>query len=413
MSLKVQTLFFDMNSFFASVAQQEEPALIGRPVAVLTTDAPGAACIAVSVEAKQLGVRSGARQQEARAVCPQIVFRPAKHDVVVRYHHAIRAAAETVLPIQNVHSVDEFSCQLMGRQQELGMALELAAQLQEALLKRVGVAMRCSVGVAPNTVLAKIAAELKKPNGINWLHPSVLPKKIAHLPLDDIPGVSRGMRPRLEKAGIHTVSDLYTLAPKHARKLWGNVTGERLLRELRGETVVWPRSTGHSIGHGQRLTTKNRQPEGARLVMRRLLVKAGARLRRQEKLAQSLYVGVKCRRNGRMAWSGSFPATQDSFFLLDLAGQHWARFHVLEPVSVNVMLGRLVAREHHIPDLFEARAAPGALTAKEKLCRSIDALNQRYGQDTVQFGLRPAHRVPYTGAKVAFQRVPELVEFRE
>ena len=78
MSPRVQILFFDMNSFYASVAQAEEPALMGRPVGVLTTDAPNAACIAASIDAKRAGVGMGTRQDEARKLCPGIVFRAVK-----------------------------------------------------------------------------------------------------------------------------------------------------------------------------------------------------------------------------------------------------------------------------------------------------------------------------------------------
>lgn len=413
MSLQVSTLFFDMNSFFASVAQQEEPALIGRPVGVLTTDAPGAACIAASIEAKWRGVKMGTRQHEARQLCPGIVFRPARHDVCVAYHHAIRAAVETVLPIEAAHSVDEFSCRLMEREQELDTALTLARAVQQVILDKVGRAMRCSVGVAPNRLLAKIAAELEKPSGINWLHPSVMPDKIAHLDLSDLPGVSRGMRPRLERAGVHDIRTLYALAPKQARHLWGNVNGERFLRELRGETVVWPQTRGKSIGHGQQLTAANRTPDGARLVARRLLVKAASRLRREGLLARSLYVGVKCEHLGRMTWHGTIRATQDSFFLLEVFEACWARFLVRKPLSVNVMLGQLAPLATHVGDLFEDRPGAGLPTRREALCLAIDALNQRFGQDTVRFGLLPPHRVPYTGAKIAFHRVPDRVEFRE
>lgn len=412
MSLRVATLFFDMNSFFASVAQQEEPALIGRPVGVLTTDAPGAACIAASIEAKRYGVKMGTRQRDARALCPGIVFRPARHDVCVDYHHAIRDAVETVLPIGRAHSVDEFSCRLIGAQQELGTALELARAVQGVILDRVGVAMRCSVGVAPNPLLAKVAAELEKPSGINWLHPSVMPDRIAHLALDDLPGISRRMRPRLERAGIGDIRALYAMSPKQARLLWGNVNGERFLRELQGEIVVWPQERGKSLGHGQQLTARNRSPEGARLVARRLLVKAAARLRREGMLARRLHIGVKCARTGRQHWQGGFPATQDSFTLLALFEGGWTGFRLFRPLSVTVMLSGLQPLQGAIGDLFDPRPA-GRPTRREALCRSIDMLNQRFGQDTVSFGLLPPHRVPYTGAKIAFQRVPERVEFRE
>ena len=238
MSQRVSTLFFDMNSFYASVAQAEEPALIGRPVGVLTADAPNAACIAASIEAKRCGVGMGTRQDEARALCPGIVFRPVKHDICVRYHHAILRAVDTVLPVHRVFSIDECSCLLTGSQQELPRAVELGRALQAAVLREVHPALRCSVGLAPTRLLAKIAAGLEKPGGLHWLLPEILPDRIAGMALDDLPGISWRMRDRLIAAGVADVAALYALDPKWARAIWGSVAGERFLRELRGETVI-------------------------------------------------------------------------------------------------------------------------------------------------------------------------------
>jgi nucleotidyltransferase/DNA polymerase involved in DNA repair len=409
---RVQYLFFDMNSFFASVAQAEEPALMNRPVGVLTTDAPGAACIAASIEAKRKGVKMGTRQDEARQLCPGIVFRAVKHDVCVRYHHAIRAAVETVLPIWRAFSIDEFACHLKGPQQNLPEAIALGRRLQAVVLASVHPALRCSVGLAPSRLLAKIAAGLEKPGGLHFLLPSLLPDRIAHLGLDDLPGISRRMKGRLEAAGIMDVPTLFRTDPKEARAIWGSVTGERFLRELLGEHVVWPDTQRSMMGHGQVLTGPNRTPEGARLVVRRLLVKAAARLRREGMFTRSLHVGLKCAQWGRAEHGGAIIATQDSFFLLNVLDRYWQMLPCRRPLAVHVTLGGLLPQDQHIADLFEDRAA-GQQTPRDALCLAIDALNQRFGQDTVHFGELPRHRVPYTGAKIAFGRIPQAEDFRE
>ena len=412
MTDRVAILFFDMNSFFASVAQAEEPALMGRPVGVLTTDAPGAACIAASIEAKRRGVGMGTLQEEARQLCPGIVFRAVKHDVCVNYHHAVQRAVETVLPIERAFSIDEFSCKLMGSQQEIPNALALGRRLQAVILAHVSPALRCSVGLAPNKMLAKVAAGFEKPGGLHWLLPHILPERITHLALDDLPGISSAMKARLEAAGIVDVPTLYRTDPKQARAIWGSVAGERFVRELRGEVAIWPETRRGMFGHGQVLTGANRSPEGARLVARRLLVKAAARLRREGYFARSLSVGVKCARHGRQGQDGSIQATQDTFFLLETLGRYWARLRVAQPMAVHVTLGGLVPVADHIPDLFETRAA-GVPNAREALCGLIDQLNRRYGQDTVRFGPLPRHRVPYTGAKIAIGRNPVWQDFLE
>jgi nucleotidyltransferase/DNA polymerase involved in DNA repair len=409
MTDRVAILFFDMNSFFASVAQAEEPALMGRAVGVLTTDAPGAACIAASIEAKRLGVGMGTRQEEARQLCPGIQFRAVKHDVCVDYHHAVRRAVETVLPIERAFSIDEFSCKLMGSQQEMANAVALGRRLQAAILAQVSPALRCSVGLAPNKMLAKVAAGFEKPGGLHWILPHILPDRIAHLALDGLPGISHAMKARLEAAGIMDVRSLFGCDPKRARAIWGSVAGERFVRELRGEVAIWPETQRGMFGHGQVLTGANRSPEGARLVARRLLVKAAARLRREGYFARSLSVGVKCATHGRQGRDGEIQATQDTFFLLETFGRYWARLRVTRPLSVQVTLGGLVPVAEYIPDLFAAQASK----PRADLCGVIDQLNRRYGQDSVRFGQLPHHRVPYTGAKIAFGRIPVWQDFLE
>ncbi len=410
MSQRVSTLFFDMNSFYASVAQAEEPALIGRPVGVLTADAPNAACIAASIEAKRCGVGMGTRQDEARALCPGIAFRPVKHDICVRYHHAILRAVDTVLPVHRVFSIDECSCLLTGSQQELPRALELGRALQAAVLREVHPALRCSVGLAPTRLLAKIAAGLEKPGGLHWLLPEILPDRIAGMALDDLPGISWRMRDRLIAAGVADVTALYALDPKRARAIWGSVAGERFLRELRGETVVWPETQRGMIGHGQVLTGGNKTVEGARLVARRLVVKAAARLRREGFLARSLHLSLRLEDGSRPGMEGQIRATQDTFFLLETLDRYWAKLPRYRIKTVSVTLGGLLALGQETGDLFDA---PVAEDAPVGLCRAIDRLNLRYGQNTVRFGELPPQYVAYTGAKIAFGRIPVAEDFLE
>jgi DNA polymerase-4 len=195
--------------------------------------------------------------------------------------------------------------------------------------------------------------------------------------------------------------------------IWGNVTGERFLRELQGKPVVWPDTRRGMIGHGQVLTEGNKTPEGARLVARRLLVKAAARLRREGFFARSLSVGVKCAQTGRQGHDGQIKASQDTFFLLETLDRYWLKLKVQRPKAVHVTLGGLIRAEAMTGDLFDPPTAPQAEADHAKLCKVVDALNQRFGQDTVRFGQLPPHRVPYTGAKIAFGRIPVAEDFRE
>lgn len=410
----LRLLYLDMNSYFASVEQQEDPSLRGKPLGVVTTMQPNAVIIAASHEAKHLGLKFGLRMREARLLIPDMQFRPARHDVYVDYHHRIKQAVERILPVEATHSVDEFSFRLSGAAQDLQTAISLAEQMRQRIYRDVGPVIHCSIGLGSSLLLAKLAGELHKPNGLEWLLPELLPEKINHLKLCDIPGISRGIKVRLNAAGITTIASLYALAPKHARKVWGGVQGERFIRALQGEDIPLPATkSARSLGHGQVLSYNNRNPEAARLVTRRLLIKAATRLRRQNAFATYLQISVKCAEWGRSGLGRKIPATQDSFQLLALFRQFWGDLEFTRPISTSVMLGGLVPAHRHTADLFENRAGAGVRTSRENLCILIDALNQRYGQDTLIYGERPHEITPYTGAKIAFGRIPGREEFRD
>ena len=412
-NIKVNFLFLDMNSYFASVAQQEEAYLRGRPVGIVTVNKRGACCIAASYEAKRFSIGVGTRREEAKELCPDIEFREAKHDLYVDYHHEIIEAIERVHPIEKAHSVDEFSIRLLGSARDLQTAMQIGESMRDSIVQHVGIAMRCSIGLGSSKLLAKMAGEMKKPDGMEWLTPEVMPQKLAKFKLGDLPGIGKRMEKRLISAGICNIKQLYELQPKHARKLWNSVTGERFILALQGHDIPDPETKPHSLGHGQILTTGNRNQEGARLVARRLLIKAGTRLRRAEFFANHLYLSGKCEIHGKRSRSISMRATQDSFQLLDLFKQGWPQLGLKKPISVGIMLGGLTHESQHTADLFEERISSGETNQREELCAAVDALNQKFGQDTIIYGEKPKTITKYSGAKIAFGRIPLKQEFRD
>jgi len=409
----VNYLFLDMNSYFASVAQQEEPHLRGRPVGIVTVDKPNAACIAASYEAKRFGIGMGTRKSDARRLCPAIEFRAARHDVYVDYHHRIIDATECIHPVTSVHSVDEFALRLTGRHRLLPEAIKLGEAIRAKIAHVVGPALQCSIGLGTSKLLAKMGTEMEKPNGMQWLVPQVMPGKLAGYALGDLPGIGKRMEQRLHDAGITDIETLYRLHPKHARKLWGNVTGERFLRALRGEDIPDVVTGRHSLGHGQILSQANRTPENARLVARRLLIKAATRLRRADVFAGSLHLSGKCTRDLRRHVSVKIAPTRDTFALLKHFARLWPSLELHNPAQISIMLGSLQSADAHTADLFEERTGPGISTDREHLCLVVDHINQRFGQDTVIYGEKPAQITPYSGAKIAFNRIPLQVEFRD
>ncbi len=134
----VNWLFVDLNSYFASVEQQDRPELRGKPVAVVPMHADTTCCIAASYEAKAFGVKTGTIVADAKRMCPGIILLEGRHELYIRYHHRIVEAVESCLPVTAVMSIDEMACRLMGRERPLLAALELGRKVKQTIREKLG-----------------------------------------------------------------------------------------------------------------------------------------------------------------------------------------------------------------------------------------------------------------------------------
>jgi DNA polymerase-4 len=230
----LQWLFLDLNSYFASVEQELRPELRGRPVAVVPVMADTTCAIAASYEAKAFGIRTGTQIGEARRLCPGIVLVEARHEMYVDYHNRIVEAVERCVPVAAVMSIDEMAAHLIGREQPLFAALDLAHRIKASIRENVGSTLRCSIGLAPNRYLAKIASDMDKPDGLSALTPDLLSTALSQLTLRDLPGVGARMEKRLHESGIRTMPQLLALDREQMNKAWGGKAPDRR-RRLRSE----------------------------------------------------------------------------------------------------------------------------------------------------------------------------------
>ena len=207
----VEWLFLDLNSYFASVEQQERPELRGRPIGIVPLITENTCCIAASYEAKAYGVKTGVNVAEAKLLCPHIELVEARPKLYVEYHHRIVDAVNSCIPVTNVMSVDEMACKLMGPERALPNATTLALDIKQSL-RTVGATLRCSVGLAPNRYLSKIASDLCKPDGLTAFLLRDLPQALYCLKLSDLVGVGRAMEKRIHGSGITTVEQLCQLS---------------------------------------------------------------------------------------------------------------------------------------------------------------------------------------------------------
>jgi DNA polymerase-4 len=132
----LRSLLVDFNSYFASVEQQVEPRLRGKPLGVVPMLADTTVCIAASVEAKPFGVKTGTRVGDAKKLCPGIEFVVARHELYIDFHHRAVAAVDQVVPVRAVLSIDEMDCELTGRWREPERALKIARDVKRTCAAR-------------------------------------------------------------------------------------------------------------------------------------------------------------------------------------------------------------------------------------------------------------------------------------
>ena len=261
MSGPFNTMYIDMNSFFASVEQQENPNWRGRPLAITALTNHSGCVVAVSPQAKALGIKNVSSVALVKRICPDIILTPSRHRLYVRYNQRIAAVLDEYSELERVRSIDEFQIALSGSMRELDNAIALAKRLKQAVRDRVGSQLKFSAGIGPNHLLAKIAGKLQKPDGLSWLSPQNMPDALAHWGLDDLPGISRGTKARLMRAGIKDIGALYRLDPRHARMIWRSVEGERFVRALQGEHIPLLNTQRGGYGNSKVLAPENKAPK--------------------------------------------------------------------------------------------------------------------------------------------------------
>lgn len=413
---RLRWLFLDLNSYFASVEQQENPQIRDRPVIVVPVESDSTCAIAASYEAKAFGITTGTKVGEAKRLCPGLICVPARHDVYVDYHHRILEAVDRHIHVTKVCSIDEAACELVGPDRFTANAVALANAVKRSIAEHVGPCLRASIGLAPSRLLAKIASDLEKPDGLTILGADRLPGPLLDLDLVDLPGISWRMQRRLEASSVHTMKDFWMLSPRRARAVWGGITGEHFWYGLHGiDPPETPTQRG-SISHSQVLAPDLRTPLPAFAIARRLMLKAASRLRRMGYRAGSLGLGLRLERGGRIDAERRLPPTQDSFALLRALGilqAEAARQLGASRISkIGIVLMDLHPCAEEQPDLFGWTAAAPEHPRRLHLSHALDRLNARYGRDTVLIGIAPA--MPrYSGAKVAFNRIPDRAEFCE
>ncbi|MCX6213513.1 DNA polymerase IV [Spirosoma sp.] len=218
-------LFVDMNSFFASCEQQDNYWLRGRPVGVCVYTGRNGCVIAPSVEAKLRGVKTGMRLDQAIVLCPELVpieTHPARYrEYHVKIIDVLRTFSDDVVP----KSIDEAVVDLTNYQLVYKDMSQTAVAIKQAIRQKVGDWLRCSIGIAPNVFLAKLASNVQKPDGLTTITPETIDSVLQTMTLTDLPGIGHRMAARLEAGGVRTPLELRYATPDHLRAVCKSIIG--------------------------------------------------------------------------------------------------------------------------------------------------------------------------------------------
>ena len=393
---KLRYLFLDFNAYFASVEQQERPELRGKPVAVVPVLTDTTSCIAASYEAKAYGIRCGTNVGEARARCPQLEVVAARPKIYVSYHEKAKEVAERILPINEVHSIDEISFKLLGEERNRGDACQIAARMKVEITKAMGPCIRASIGIAPNQFLAKVATDMQKPDGLVVLESKDLPHKLHRLKLTDFVGINYRMAHRLNGAMIFNAEQLCAASRKDLIHAFGSVIGEKWWYMLRGYDLgpeIHPRK---SLGHSCVLAPDMRTDTACKEVLLRLLQKASARLRAEDLWVEAMDIHVSSTVKG---WQShvKLPPTQDTLTLNEHFLKAWEQRDFNQPRKVGVTFTNLRKPEHVTPSLFDPTYDRALLN------RAVDTVNQKFGKNTIYLA-GMVHARDAADEKIAFNK---------
>ena len=401
--MSLNWLFLDLNSFFASVEQAEDPSLRKKPVAVVPMLVDTTCCLAASYEAKAFGIKTGTSIRDAKRMCPGIRFVIANHKKYISYHKRIIDAVGLCIPISAVLSIDEMACQLMGREREEKNVVKMANEIKESIYQNVNQVLSCSIGVAPNRYLAKVASDMQKPDGLVLIKKEQIPSIFLKLKIRDFPGIGPQMEKRFFDYNCTEVEQLYQLSLPEMKKIWGGVFGEEFWQLIRGENLKEKITQRKTIGHSRVIAPLYRNNRDyIKSICMQLLTKTCIRLRDGKLYTREMHFGVKfINSQNDFSWDAKarFDETQNTLFLTSELEKILKKIPKGSILKIGITLTGLVEEKKHQLSLFEDLKA-------QPLMEAIDKINKKHKRNLV-FPASSNLSNDKTPARIAFSRIPE------
>jgi DNA polymerase-4 len=380
-----------MDAFYASVEALDNPDLRGKPLIVGGTGGRGVVA-AASYEVRKYGVHSAMPMGEALRRCPHAICVSPRFDRYQAVSRLVFKIFHEYTPLVQGLSLDEAFLDVTESQRALGDAAAIAVGIKKKIVERTGVT--ASVGVAPNKLVAKIASDLRKPDGLVVVHDDEVTALLDPLPITKLYGIGKKTAPHLEEIGIHSLRDLRLASDAVLKPVFGRFVSEIKARaagiDERPVIADWDEK---QISSEETFDTDISDRARLHAELARLTDRTAARLRSQEWLAQT--VVVKIRRKDFKTYTRQSPirpATQQTRPLLDAATKLLDEWLREQPRAAIRLLGVGATDLTSTPQL-ELFTAPEA-SRNQHLDTALDDIRAKFGKDAVARGSSLRNRQP-------------------
>lgn len=377
-------LHVDMDAFFASVEQLDDPSLRGKPVLVGGAG-PRGVVAAASYEARVYGCRSAMPMAVARRLCPQAVIVKGHFDRYREESRKVFDILETFTPMVEPVSIDEAFLDVTASQNLFGEPEAMARQIKDRIRQVTG--LSGSVGVAPNKFLSKLASDLEKPDGLTVIRPDDVDRVLPPLPVEKIWGIGPKSVARLEGIGVRTIGDLRRLDPDVLeRRLGTDAEHYRRLAFGVDDREVHNDGDAKSIGHEQTFGENLTDPEDVRAVMLEQSEHVSARLRRHKLFARGVTVKIRYGDFQTVTRAKTLDAPTDTTQPIWHAARElfdtWAQD--FKPVRLIGVTATKLTRGEPQLELFEDEGAKKQRRVED----AVDRITARFGKTAIGRGAR-------------------------
>lgn len=399
-------MHIDLNSCFATVEQQANPLLRGKPVAVAAYNSPNGCILAASIEAKKIGIKTGMRVKDGRDIYKNLIVLTPDPWKYRHVHLKLRKLIGSYTNNFEAKSIDEFVLNMENYPAyKMGMKT-VANEIKLRIKKEIGEWLTVSIGIAPNRYLAKIAAGLNKPDGLDEINKKTFLDIYSKLKLTELTGIKERNQIRLNSVGIYTVLDFYQAPVWKLRAAFHSITGLYWHTRLAGheiDDVTFGRhSYGNSTALGANISTRNEIMP----ILSNLVEKMSSRLRSAGYKASGIHLAIFYK-------DGTFWHKGESFYkdLFDSRDIFKGALLMLDrhpfgkPIrNIAVSVFDLSKNDNLQLSFFDN------VEKKEKIMKTVDILNKRWGDFVITPG-RMLNRKQKVQDRIAFGGVKELEEF--